>query len=320
MKNLAHAALSIGALVLFAGCALSQPPIGAPETLQPTSVVANVPTFLRGLSSGSDQVQYVTGAYGGDHLVEFDYPKGDSQIDQRGLGNQPTGECTKGSQTFWVVQERSDEIVEFAAGRKGTIKAIHTLTVPSEPWDCSVDPTTGNLEVALAFKSSVVIFTNASGSGQVISDKLTDTWSSAYDTHGDLFVSGAINSQPALVELPKGHAKFKELSLPSEISLLPAGFIRWDGTYLAWSYWGHGFGTGVYRLSISDDKASLEGTVALGGTEYCDWFWIWIEGGVLFCGSQGHYVTAYDYPAGGPAIAELGPMKSEAVGVVSLQP
>lgn len=311
------------AAALLAGCGGSQPPTGAPVTKSQTSGMDSVLPFWRHLSSAGGQLQYVTGAYLGS-LEEFDYPKSDSPIHYRRLGHKSYAECTKGSQTFWVVEETSHQVVEFDAGRKFG-KPIKTLTVPgapsSIPWDCSVDPTTGNLEVSLLGASSVVIFTNAGGSGQVISDKLGGTGWSAYDAQGDLFVEGSISQKFALVELPKGQAEFQEISLPRTItglSGLSCCTIRWDGTYLAWMAPAGGI---VYRLSISGNQAYLEGTITLSRATYCSWFWIWAEAGVLFCGTGGHYVNVYDYPAGGSPIALLGPMKlGEAVGVVSLQP
>ncbi len=319
--RLGRCALVTGvAVALLADCGGSPSPIGAPDAMPQTSGMDSLRLFSRYLAAGGDQVQYVTGAYPGS-LEEFDYPKGDSPIHDVRRGHKSYGECTKGSQTFWVVEETADKIVEFAASRKKIAKPIKTLTVPSAPWDCSVDPTTGNLEVSL-ISPSVVIFTNASGPGQVISDKLEGSGSSTYDSDGDLFVGGDIDSQRALVELPKGQAEFQEISLPSEVTGAPSGFgsfIRWDGTYLAWFI--SSSNGDVYRLSISGNQAYLEGTVALKKPGYCAWFWIWTEAGLLFCGPGSRYANVYDYPAGGLPIAMLGPMAiGESVGVVSLQP
>ncbi|MGA8097416.1 MAG: hypothetical protein WB810_02025 [Candidatus Cybelea sp.] len=319
--NLRHYAMSSCATAaLLAGCGGSQPPIGASGAIPQTSGMDSLRPFSRYRSAGGDQVQYVTGAYPGS-IEEFDYPRSDLPIHSVRRGHKSYAECTKGSGTFWVVEETAAKIVEFAASRKKIGKPIKTLTVPSTPWDCSVDPTTGNLEVSLIDTSSVVVFTNASGPGQVISDKLRNTGSSTYDSEGDLFVSGEIDSKRALVELPKGQVGFQEISLPSEVTRAPSGFafIRWDGTYLAWFI--SASNGDVYRLSISGSQAYLESTVTLKNAGYCGWFWIWTEAGLLFCGPEGQYANVYDYPTGGSPIALLGPMAiGESVSVVSLQP
>lgn len=144
---------------------------------------------------------------------------------------------------------------------------------------------------------------------------------SRYDAQGNLFVQGGKNGKPALVELPKGKAKFQEISLPSTITRLSAAgccTIRWDGTSLAWLSTA---GSTAYRLNISGNQAYIEESVTLSKATFYSWFGFWIEAGLFFCGTGGKYVNVYDYPAGGSPIAMLGPMKvGEAVGVVSLQP
>ncbi len=308
-------ALTMGVVAaLLAGCGGSQPPVGASGALP----------LLRDLPAGGDQVQYVSADPG---IAEFDYPKSDSQIHYRHLGHKSYAECSKGSHTFWVVEENSHQVVEFAASRKKIAQPIKTLAVPvgsspyAAPWDCAVDPTTGNLAVSVADTSSVVIFANGSGSGQTISDTMGGTGWSAYDAQGNLFVQGFKNHKPALVELPKGQTEFQEISLPSTIttlSTLGCCTIRWDGTYLAWL---NTDGFIVYRLNINGNQAYIEDTVTLSKGSLCAWFGIWAEAGLFFCGTEGKYVNVYDYPAGGSPIAMLGPLKvGEDVGVVSLQP
>ena len=136
-------ALTMGVLAaLLAGCGGSQPPVGASGALP----------LLRDLPAGGDQVQYVSADPG---IAEFDYPKSDSQIHYRHLGHKSYAECSKGSQTFWVVEENSHQVVEFAASRKKIAQPIKTLAVPvgsspyAAPWDCAVDPTTGNPQFRL---------------------------------------------------------------------------------------------------------------------------------------------------------------------------
>ena len=318
------------ATVLLAGCGGSQLSTGARPTTLQASRLDSVPLLSRHLARGNNQVQYVTGAYP-DSLAEFDYPNGDSQLHlARHIGHTTCcGACTIGSETFWVVEEHSDAIAEFAASRLKIGKPIKTLTVPvgtspyAEPWDCSVDRTSGNLEVSVIGTSTVVIFKNGSGPGQVLSDNMDGTGWSAYDSQGDLFVQGSLSGNPALVELAQGQNQFQQISLPSVVTASGGPgccTIRWDGTDLAWA---SASGATVYRLSISGNQASVVGTMNLEnvGADGCAWFWVWTEAAALFCGTSGRYVNVYDYPQGGSPIAMLGPMTlGEPVGVVSLRP
>lgn len=94
-----------------------------------TSRLSSALPFLRRLPAGRGQVQYVSGAYPGS-IEEFDYPKSDSHIHYRHLGHKSYVECSKGSQTFWVVEESSDQVVEFSASQNKIVKPIKTLAVP----------------------------------------------------------------------------------------------------------------------------------------------------------------------------------------------
>ena len=316
-------ALSGGvAVAMLAGCGGSQPPIGAPGAMPQSSNLHEVLPFSRFLtSSGGNEVQFVTE----DHppgIAEFDYSKGDAPVRRWRLkhGTSPTAACTAGSQTFWIVLSKANEIVEYAVGRERPIKPIKTLTVTGgEPSDCTIDPTTGDLAVTLEGTSSVIIFAKGSGSGQVITDKLYDTLSSTYDATGNLFVNGYADSKlkPALAELPKKHAQFKLLSFSNKLAYGGLGALRWDGTYLAMHE--PPYVNVIYRYRASGTTAKLEGVVNGIATD-CGRFWFWTQAGLLFCPvwTDGGYVLVYDYPAGGDPIAQLGPIRDYMSGIVSL--
>lgn len=312
-----HALIGGVAVALLAGCSGSQPPIGATGAMPQTSNLHGVLPFSRFLtSSGGNEVQFVTEDRP-PGIAEFDYSKGDAPIRHWGLkhGTGPTAACTAGSQTFWIVLSKANEIVEYAVGRERPIK---TLTVTGgEPSDCTVDPTTSDLAVTLGGTSSVIIFAKGSGSGKVITDKLDDTLSSTYDATGNLFVNGYADSEPALAELPKKRVQFKLLSFSNKLANAGLGALRWDGTYLAMHE--TGYVNAIYRYRASGTTAKLEGMVNGIATD-CGRFWFWTQAGLLFCPvwTDGGYALVYDYPAGGDPIAQLGPIRDYMSGIVSL--
>jgi hypothetical protein len=75
--------------------------------------------------------QYVSSFYNSE-LVEFDYPKGDTSIDEISA-DEPQGECGDvlygaAKRDFWVVNSGSDDIDEFAVGGIGPIKILSEST------------------------------------------------------------------------------------------------------------------------------------------------------------------------------------------------
>ena len=313
-----YALCSSVAAALLAGCGGSEPPISAPGVMPQSSAQHGALPFSQYLTSSGGEVQYVTEEYP-QRIAEYDYPKGDAPIRHWALKGFPTAACTKGSKTFWIVLSKANEIVEFAVGRE---KPIKTLTVTGgEPFDCAINPASGDLAVPLAGTSGVVIFAKGSGSGQVFRDELASNRFSTYDSNGNLFVNGFYHGNPALAELPKKSAKFKLLSFSNHLSSeLAAGPIRWDGTYVA-MHDGVGNIDAIYRYRASGNVAKLEGTVTLEGATDCGWFWFLSQAGVLFCPDWNvQYVQVYKYPAGGSPIANLGPSRPYQAGIVSLEP
>jgi hypothetical protein len=297
--------------LLLASCSGSQPPIGAAGAIPESSNLHSVMP-LQHLASSGDEVQFVTQDYP-PRIAEFDYSKGDAPIRSWRLksGTYPEGACSAGTQTFWVVLAKADEIAEYGADGE---KPIKTLTVTGPPSNCTIDPTTGDLAVALAGTSNVVIFTKGSGSGQIISDKLDHSAFSTFDAKGNLFVDGHVGSEPKLAELPKKGAQFKLLSFSPKLYGGLVGYLQWDGTYLAMHV-----SNELYRYRASGGVARLEGELGIGAE--CQGFWFWTQAGLLFCPIWGYlgYVRVYDYPAGNQ-IAELGPISLYQSSIVSLKP
>src|SRR5579871_6367789 len=84
---------------------------------------------------------------GNGNVYVYSFPEAKLKGTLTGL-NVPTGECVDKAGDVWIVEEGTNDIVEYAHG--GTVP-IATLTDPNNaPEGCSVDPTTGDLAVANA--------------------------------------------------------------------------------------------------------------------------------------------------------------------------
>lgn len=290
--------LAAGAIAaLLCACGESQP-------------TASLSDMLRRSTTSQDQVQFVS-YVNPPGLAEFDYSKGDAPIRtwrfKRATG--PYHACTSGSQTFWILFRGAGQIIEYSAS---SVKPLKTIAVTG--MDCAIDSSTGDLAVPDS-SGNVTIFTNGSGSGQVISDGFTHSWSATYDAAGNLFVVGDSGSDEAFAELPKGATQFEMLPLSNKVFTLNGGFLRWDGTYLALFYEQKGV---IYRYRAEGKVAQLVGTVKGVSNEIVSGSF-WNQAGLLFCTAIQQTVLVYDYPSG-THVASLGPLKGAEGGVVSLTP
>jgi hypothetical protein len=291
-----HALGISAAAALLAGCAQGAPPAASAAAAH--------------LMRETGEVQYFSN-FNDSTLVEFDYPKSESEIGQITGVAGAQGECTKGARTFWSVASGSNAIEEFKAGGTSPIATLTEST--GEPISCAIDPTTGDLAVTILSDGNVVLYQNAKGSGTVMSTPLIEAYFDGYDAKGNLFADG-FNSKHAfqLVELPKGSSSFKAISISNTIKF-PAS-VQWDGSYLT-----IGDGSGdIYRYQVVARKAKLKGTVSLTSGD-CVATWIANRLGLVFC-ANGIEGLVYNYPAGGPPVADLsGSGFNFPVGVVSLR-
>jgi hypothetical protein len=268
---------AVAAAAMLAGCSASQPSLAPSAGMDAVHVTPD---------HGRRKFGYISSF--GSHpnankVLVFAFPGG------KFLGtisvNEPQGECTKGRATWWVVSSGSNAVEEFKVG--GTTP-IRTLSVTAgEPAFCSIDQTTGDLAVnSESNQGDVVIFKDATGSGQEIADGLTATRSLGYDGKGDLFVDGEVGSAGALVELPAGSSTFERITLPNNIQT--PNDVQWDGTYVALE----SSSLKIYRYSVSGSTATLEGTVDLA----CEQFWI--EKSKIVCPDPGDgNAQVYAYPS-----------------------
>ncbi len=181
--------------------------------------------------------------------------------------SQPFGLCTDAGGNVWVVAWGNNTIVEYAHG--GTTR-LKTLYAPHDDiYDCSVDPTTGNLAVTNWgaknwFKGNVLIYPHASGKPTpYMADGVWFYYGCAYDQRGNLYVDGwdaYLNAYVALAMLPAGQTKFRDITLHPSLEPPMLGGMQWDGQRVAILNWewlyiykiGRTFATGVAVTFLTD--------------------------------------------------------------------
>jgi len=260
--------------------------------------------------------QYVSDFYNSE-LVEFDYPKGHSSIGEISGVDEPQGECGDPlygavKRDFWVVNSGSDDVDEFAVGGTGPIKTLSESA--GEAAGCAMDPSSGNLAVTLLSTGNVVIFTNATGTGNIVADGLESTYFGGYDNKGDLFVDGITESDTyGVVEMASGTSSFKAVTLSNTIEF-PGG-MQWDGKYVTLN---DQDAHAIYGYTCSGTSCTLKRTVKLSGSSDC--VQTWIGKGDVFCPDAGNEaLEVYKYPAGGSPIATLtGSQLDLPIGVVEV--
>lgn len=285
MESFARLTVIIGAAALIAGCG------GAPSFAP-----AVPPAFAQRLARKTGEVQYFSNFYGSGTLLEFDYPKSESQIGS--ISFNGGGFCTKGVRTFWVTA--SDEIAEFKVGGATPIRVLKAGAYTS---GCAIDPATGDLAALDAISGGVTIFHKARGKGKVIGGGLGRPYFAGYDDESNLFVDGFTGSGAlGLMELKNGSSGFVTITTSNTVEF--PGSVQWDGKYLTVTDQGAG---AIYRYTVSGTTATLNGTVLLSGASDCAASWI--EGPYVYCADAGNNDgEVFKYPAGGSLIATLSGM------------
>jgi hypothetical protein len=279
------------ALALLAGCSAAGNR-AAPATY------ANPATPPR---AANDALLYVVDN-GANTVSYLSYPKGKTLGTLTGFGSV-NGSCVDAKGDVFITDSHNSELDEFAHGGNTILKQL--ADTQDYILGCAVDPVTGNLAVATQPRKSspggVAIFTHAKGkpkrfdgSSVVLPSRCT------YDDEGNLFVDGSDgHAQFALAELPRKSKSFVPISLDE--SIVAAGGLHWDGTYLAVDDQGAGYqGSTVYRFAISGSSGTTVSKVALRGSRDVDDFWI--DGNKLIGPDQGvssAVVRVWKYPSGG---------------------
>jgi hypothetical protein len=317
--DLGRYALCSCAAALLAGCGGSQPLIGAPGAMPQSSAIAThaerVGSWMLPEAASQDLL-YVSNI---DYVTEYSYPQGilEGKLKHFYFAE---GQCVDQNGDVFIANYGDGGVDEYA--HAGT-KRIRTLSAVG-PFDCSIDPTTGNLAATQTGPShgGIAIFKNARGTPTYYTN--SSFWeydSCSYDAAGNLFVDG-MNKYAKFIfaELPKGSSQLKVIALNQYIGS-PAA-VRWDGKYVAI---GDSSTPVIYQFVISGSSGTRVGATRLGGSaQYISHFFI--EGGTLitpnFPKQGGQYVILFfKYPAGGNVTKEIRKDVSGTTGTsVSLAP
>jgi hypothetical protein len=224
--------------------------------------------------------------------------------------NRPFGLCSDHSGNVWVIGWGKKEIFEYA--HAGT-KPLQVLTVndPSANlYDCSIDPTTGNLAVTnwggYWYKGNVFIFTQATGTPRTYTGPwLWYYYGCTYDDQGNLFADGwdaYLGDVFTMAELVKGGTSFNNIPLSPNVNPELVGGIRWDGKNLAIGNMGS-----VYTYNV---RGHLTGLTFLTTHWPVGMFSITDLGGrrtIVAPDSAGNpnAVQKWNYPAGGQPMGTI---------------
>lgn len=296
-------------VLLLAGCTNLQPAQGG------ASVVPKLATQMHGMRGsywmspnvGNTDLIYVSDSL--DNVLIYSWRKG-QLVGVLGGFNELAGLCADASGNVWIPDGYYQKIVEYAHG--GT-EPIATLDDSGyQPYDCAIDPTTGNIAVMNAGAQSfgdgnVAIYKNAQGTPTYYADPSIAYYRfGTYDPNGNLFVDGYSGLSPpafGLAELPKGSSNFIGISIRGRIR--GPGGLAWDGHYVALADVAN-----VYRLRISGSKAirvqtvSVQDSAGLGG--------IWVHQDRLI-GNGEATANVWAYPKGQVPLKKL-PVEDDDVG------
>lgn len=248
---------------------------------------------------------YVTDV-GTNDVYIYSYPHGRLVNTLTGF-HSPVRDCSDTAGNVYITNTESEELLEFAHDGQ---EPIATFSDPGYlPWDCSVDPTSGDLAAtgygtSRSNTGSVAIFANGSGSPAIYHARGVQAYLfCTYDRQGNLFVDGLDDSYGfVLIELRKGATKFDRIAIREHFA--GWGGLQWDGRYLAI---GNG-STAVYDFAITRRRAKRVNVVPLRGATDVSQFWLDGEKLIAPNGPNGakHDVTFWHYPKGGEPTNVIG--------------
>jgi hypothetical protein len=270
---------------------------------------------------GTGPYQYIANAnYGSGApgtVSVFDYPKSDAQIGSISSLPSPRGFCTNvlfgtGKETFWVVSSSGSSTGALYEFKVGGNRPIKTLTPPSRPAGCAIDPPTGNLVATMLNNGQVVIYKKASGKGTVSQTPLSEAFFAGFDNKSNLYVDGESTNGFGFVELPKGSKAWKTLSVSTAIGF--PGEVQFDGKYITITAVEF---HDIFGYTCSGTTCTLKRTVPIAGSALCD---TWIAKGYVICAQSGSGDDALisKYPAGG-LIATLKGSFSQPSGAIQVE-
>lgn len=275
---------------------------GRPTTAARLSPLPRFAQLVPDKKSSKDY-EYIINYYG-TYASMFNYPKSTQMVGQlNGAGGQG---CTNvlygyGKKIIWNAGRTGDLITEYQVPSN---KVLKTLYLPYTFTSSCAMNTSGDIAVGVLLGNyygdggQVVVFKNASGSGNAYNTPLTREYFNGYDSSGNMFADGFDSSSNfGLVELPKGSSKF--VSIKTSNSVQFPGSVQWDGTYLTVF---DQLTSQTYQYTVSGTTATLKHTVSYSGASDCAQ--TWIVKGLMYCGDAGNGDgEVYSYPAGGAPVA-----------------
>ncbi|MGC9993042.1 MAG: hypothetical protein ABSD52_11700 [Candidatus Cybelea sp.] len=289
------------AAAIFAGCGGSRPVIGA--SAGRSSAIVGKDQSLLYVSDPQARDVYMIALPSGrlvGKLTGFSYAVGDC-IDQHG--------------NVFVDNDAESRVRAYAHGARSAFRVLNDASW--SPNACSVDPTTGNLAVCnirtTQTEGSIAVYFNAKGAAHYYKySGAANFWYCAYDSDGNLFADaisyGGGPGSNIFLELPKGHAKLRPLSLRPAITGDASSPLFWDGKHLAIASTSSG---AIYQYKISGNAGTRVAVVRLDDTRaVLGPFWITSNGNAqtLYApiDEDGiESVGVYRYPAGGKRLQNL---------------
>lgn len=194
----------------------------------------------------------------------------------------PTGMCTDSAGDVWIPDYDTRKIEEFAHGGTSPIFTISERV--GHPFDCAVDPNTGNLAVTnqqpgnrRSLDGQVVVYAKGSHQGRSYQPQngFSEVDFLAYDNKSNLFADGAENDYGnGLFKLAKGASELTPLTI-SGGALHTPGAVNWiKPTLLVGDNDLNGEGTpGAYKLFVSGSTATVVNSLTFAGTQQMYGFW-----------------------------------------------
>jgi hypothetical protein len=259
-------------VLLLAGCAGVNGP-QAPNAVTPFSETPLTHKSWTLPQAAQSQTLLYVATYRGYSVDIYDYKKGIvGQLFGQTGNFGTTGMCSDKSGNVWIANGVT--VTEYAHG--GTTPLRTKRDIKGEPTVCAVDPSTGDLAVAVyhddsnyGMLTSVRIFgKNRRGGNFSIYNGFGAIWSLAYDNQGNLFADGIqcgasecyAYYEPALFELQKYSKTFEQVDVKGA-SLVDPSSLAWINPTLLLTDNSSAQPVG-YKLSIQGQTATVVGTLS----------------------------------------------------------